>query len=374
MRPDRLIIAIAALVAMAFGFSVAQLAATRKTPSFFEGKVYDLARSDLVLAKRMDLAMSEAGRLTPGANFFAAYRLQSRHKVRYGRIEGPDDRYVVSAGAAKIRIVEKDREKLSVNQSTDEKDEPSPAVVLVLSVPVTGELVDVSILDPDRVYEFSETPVYWLGDAGEDESFSFTQKSFMSAKDSRLQEKLLFLVSCHPGTAAPGFLKKVAVGSYAKDIRKNAIFWLGNSGDTRSLTDLKEVFKAVPDRDLKEQVVFALQLSKQKEAVLELIRIAKDDPDREVRSKSIFWLGQKASAESVKALKDIVGNPDETDPLKDQAIFAISQLPKNQSIPLLIDIAKTNKSASVRKKAIFWLGQSGDEAALKFFEGILLKK
>jgi hypothetical protein len=41
---------------------------------------------------------------------------------------------------------------------------------------------------------------------------------------------------------------------------------------------------------------------------------------------------------------------------------------------MLIDIAKTNKSASLRKKAIFWLGQSGDPAALRFFEDILLKK
>jgi hypothetical protein len=41
---------------------------------------------------------------------------------------------------------------------------------------------------------------------------------------------------------------------------------------------------------------------------------------------------------------------------------------------MLIDIAKGNASPSVRKKAIFWLGQSGDEAALRFFEDILLKK
>jgi HEAT repeat protein len=55
-------------------------------------------------------------------------------------------------------------------------------------------------------------------------------------------------------------------------------------------------------------------------------------------------------------------------------VFAISQLPQEKSVPLLIDIAENNKSASVRKKAIFWLGQTGDEEALKYFEKILLKK
>jgi RNA polymerase sigma factor (sigma-70 family) len=93
-----------------------------------------------------------------------------------------------------------------------------------------------------------------------------------------------------------------------------------------------------------------------------------------VRESAVFWLGQKASAESIKALKDIVDEPKEESGLKDQAVFAISQLPKEKSVTMLIDIAKTNKSPSVRKKAIFWLGQTGDESALKFFEEILLKK
>jgi HEAT repeat protein len=43
-------------------------------------------------------------------------------------------------------------------------------------------------------------------------------------------------------------------------------------------------------------------------------------------------------------------------------------------VPILINIAKTNKSPSVRKQAIFWLGQEDSEEALKFFEEILLKK
>jgi HEAT repeat protein len=115
-------------------------------------------------------------------------------------------------------------------------------------------------------------------------------------------------------------------------------------------------------------------LSKDKEALVEMIRIAKEDRDDDIREKAVFWLGQKASAESVKTLKDIVQSPTEEDKLKEQAVFAISQLPKDKAVPILIEIAKSNKSADVRKKAMFWLGQTGDPAALKFFEDILLKK
>ena len=125
---------------------------------------------------------------------------------------------------------------------------------------------------------------------------------------------------------------------------------------------------------MKEQVVFALYLNDTEKAVKELIHIAKNDESRKVRKNAVFWLGQKASTECVKTLKEMVEASDEDTSLKGSAVFAISQLPKDEAVPMLIDIAKTNKNPKVRKQAIFWLGQTGDKAALKFFEDILLKK
>jgi len=69
-----------------------------------------------------------------------------------------------------------------------------------------------------------------------------------------------------------------------------------------------------------------------------------------------------------------VEGQDEDVGVKESAVFAIGQLPKDEAVPMLIDIAKTNKNPKVRKQAIFWLGQTGDAEALKFFEDILLKK
>ena len=43
------------------------------------------------------------------------------------------------------------------------------------------------------------------------------------------------------------------------------------------------------------------------------------------------------------------------------------------AIPLLLRVAKTHQNLAVRKQAIFWLGQSGDERALAFFKEIFAK-
>jgi HEAT repeat protein len=45
-------------------------------------------------------------------------------------------------------------------------------------------------------------------------------------------------------------------------------------------------------------------------------------------------------------------------------MFGISQLPNDQSIPLLVDLLEHNRSREVRKKAAFWLGRKNDPRAL----------
>ncbi len=59
--------------------------------------------------------------------------------------------------------------------------------------------------------------------------------------------------------------------------------------------------------------------------------------------------------------------------VKRRAVFALSQLPRDEGVPKLIDVARNSRNAVVRKQAMFWLGQSNDPRALRFFEEILLK-
>jgi HEAT repeat protein len=57
--------------------------------------------------------------------------------------------------------------------------------------------------------------------------------------------------------------------------------------------------------------------------------------------------------------------------LKKHAVFALSQLPKDEGVPLLIQVVRTSSNVVVRKQAMIWLGQSQEPRALAFFEQIL---
>ena len=58
--------------------------------------------------------------------------------------------------------------------------------------------------------------------------------------------------------------------------------------------------------------------------------------------------------------------------VKKKAVFALSQMPKDEGVPKLIEVAREQTGIrEVRKQAMFWLGQSGDPRALAFIEKIL---
>ena len=106
-----------------------------------------------------------------------------------------------------------------------------------------------------------------------------------------------------------------------------------------------------------------------------LIKIARNpDLPRETRTQSVFWLGQAAGDAATANLNSLVLDNRVDREVREQAVFALSQRPRDEGVPALIAVAKTNKDPEIRKKAIFWLGQSNDPRAIDLFEQLLTKK
>jgi HEAT repeat protein len=105
-----------------------------------------------------------------------------------------------------------------------------------------------------------------------------------------------------------------------------------------------------------------------------LLRLARDDHvARHTRRQAVFWLGQAAGEAATRGLTDLVDDQAVDRDVREQAVFALSQRPRDEGVPALIRIARTHRDPEVRKKAIFWLGQSDDPRALALFEELLTK-
>src|SRR5918999_932134 len=95
---------------------------------------------------------------------------------------------------------------------------------------------------------------------------------------------------------------------------------------------------------------------------------------RATRQDALFWLSRFASGAvaghpNQPFAEDEEGSADKA--LKKHAVFVLSQLPRGEGIPQLLEIARSNPSHRVRSQALFWLGQSGDPRAITLFESVL---
>jgi len=94
------------------------------------------------------------------------------------------------------------------------------------------------------------------------------------------------------------------------------------------------------------------------------------DADLPVRTReqALFWIGQSdtPTANLISLYAELT--PIE---LREHYTFVLSQRRDDESVDKLIDVARHDRDGSVRKQAIFWLGQSRNPKATKFFRDVL---
>src|SRR5581483_6189637 len=206
-----------------------------------------------------------------------------------------------------------------------------PRVATVLKDYVRGNA-------PGRV---RSTAVFWLGQIGGEQPF-LADLVRNQNESVEVRKEAAFAIGAGKEPGAMPILKS-----------------LYGSANNREIKD-QIIFAASVNEDKKDAVDF-------------LISAAQNDSDHEVRKQAIFWLGQMAGQRAMEALGHTVDDSDAETEVQKQAVFAISQRNRNEAVPALIRIARTHPKAAVRKQALFWLGQTDDERALELFKEILAK-
>ncbi|MEW6130014.1 MAG: HEAT repeat domain-containing protein [Acidobacteriota bacterium] len=291
-------------------------------------------------------------------------------------------------------------------RSSTEKYETRNLGIFFLREDESDKITRVEVYNLERQHDFNGYPVYWLGRATNDESFARLKELIDRDATEKVGERATMALAIHDDSRIGQMLESIVRNSTAERIRKSAVFWLGQtegetmflselvrndqesteirkqaafaigvSQDAQALTALQNLYSQVSNREVKKQVIFgAFVNNKNSDAAVDfLIQIAEKETDRETRKQAIFWLGQKAGQRSLEVLGQTVERTDEDTEVQKQAVFAISQRKKDESVPMLVKLAKTHPKPEVRKQALFWLGQVDDERALELFKEILSK-
>jgi HEAT repeat protein len=156
-----------------------------------------------------------------------------------------------------------------------------------------------------------EQAIFWLGQRPSSENSAFLRELYGKTRNSEVKEKIIFSLAQSKSTANADFLLEQATNSSNSiEVRKQALFWAGQSGAV-DVARLGAMYDRTTDREFREQVIFVLsQKGKNAAAIDKLIDIAKTEKDRDLRQKAIFWLGQSNDARALKALQEIILKPD----------------------------------------------------------------
>lgn len=265
-------------------------------------------------------------------------------------------------------------------------------------------------------------------------------KKVMTRRDNcsaGLRRQAVFILGQHAGddsSIAPLMLD-VVKNDPDPEVKKMALFALGQSDDPGAVPALTEVLRTSDDRELQKQAIFALGQSDDPRGAATLREyIQRSDVPDELLSHAVMFLGQKGteetgflrdvyprlrssrakqmvmmtlaqngSSDNAKWLMDRVLDKNEEievrksalfymgtqsdavnvqqiaslySPTLDvemrkQVLFVLSQRREPAAVDKLLEIAKNDPDRELRKQAVFWLGQSDDPRAAELLEQML---
>ena len=272
----------------------------------------------------------------------------------------------------------------------------------------TGQIVRVEMYNLGRRREYGGYPVYWLGRASNEESLNFLRAIIEQSKSDNIAADAVRAAAMHDDRRVPEFLERIARSTVfdsvraqavrslgeppvsdatreylaqlardereSTDVRRAAISAYGRSRDAQALTFLQSVYNSFTNRDLKRTALANISRNQNNDAAASfLIRVATQESDQELRKQAVSRLGEIAGDRALGTLKEMVGKSDADTELQKQAIVAIARRPVAESVPLLINIARTHAKPEIRKQAFVLLGRTGDPAAVEFLKSVLTK-
>jgi hypothetical protein len=301
------------LLILVVGLLPLLLAAATAAPTekMFNGQVTSLAAGGSSLAARYAAACRQWTAGKSGSTFFTAWAFPAGEPIRSCRESAGDHHngpIAVSVRGGRISVHEDGGEGLTISDGPGEKRDPvSWGVLLFLHQVKNGgcQVVDMDVLAPERAYDLGGERLAWLGTADEEHGLEFL-RSLSAAAGRKLRQELVFALYLFNGPAAVSELIGLARRDPDTEVRKDAIFWLGQKASEAALAALGDVIASPETLEIKKAAVFALsQLSEDKGTPL-LLDIARRNPYPRLRKEAIFWLGQSGDPKALDFFEEIL--------------------------------------------------------------------
>ena len=145
-----------------------------------------------------------------------------------------------------------------------------------------------------------------LGTVGAAEAAAYFAWLAETSDSRAAKEAVAVAVLADSATIWPQLLRIAKNEQRPRDVRKNAVFWLGQAASdaTAALDGLAGDDNE--DIEVRKAAVFALSQRPKEEGVPALLKIVRGTGDARVRKQAIFWLGQSGDPRALAYFEDVL--------------------------------------------------------------------
>ncbi len=207
--------------------------------------------------------------------------------------------------------------------------------------------------------EAREQAIFWMGQMDDDRVVGYLERILKDSREDMIQDKAIFALSQHRSDRSQAVLKEFAENESESDkLRGQAVFWLGQSNRGEGPEYLRSLYSRVRSEALKDKVIFSVSQQKGVDSENWLLDLVANERESVEMRKKALFWAGQSGA-SMQRLASLYSKTTERE-MKDQMIFVFSQRREAAAFDKLMDIAKNDPDREARRKALFWLGQSKD--------------
>jgi len=303
-----------AVFCLFFGLLPLLLAAAAASPTakMFNGQVASMETAGLSLLERVAAACRSWAAEKDGSVFFTAWAFPACELIRSCRGSAGDHKngpVAVRVRGGQISVHEDGGEGLNISDGPGEKKEPvSWGVLLFLHQVKNGrcQVLDMDVLAPDRTYDLGSERLVWLGPTDEKQGLEFIRTLLAPGSGRDLHKESVFALYLFRGPDAVADLIGLARRDPDMEVRKDAIFWLGQKASAAAVAALGDVIASFETLEIKKAAVFALSQLPEQTGTPMLLRIARKNSQPRLRQEAIFWLGQSADPRALDFFEEIL--------------------------------------------------------------------
>jgi HEAT repeats len=189
---------------------------------------------------------------------------------------------------------------------SDDEDDISPAGddrMLVVVRVEQGRVRKVRLFSATCELDGQGKTIHMLTNVTPDSSVEYFVSQIRNADR---EGEMLAALSMHEHARVVPELINLARHDPDTEVRRHAIFWLGQKAGAKVAGELRRAVDEDPDEDVKEHAVFAISQLPRERSVPLLIDLVKTHKNRKVRERAMFWLAQTGDQRAVDLIESIL--------------------------------------------------------------------